>query len=70
WKNQSRREFYFGSLDEDRVRMSVGRDLKLPGMKGPPLNYFLWPYAEADGTPVAAEKTVSFGAVDRAGAGK
>ncbi len=44
---------WFGQLDENRVQMSVGRDVVLePPQKGDPLNYFLYPYAEADGLPL------------------
>jgi transglutaminase-like putative cysteine protease len=61
WKQAPLREFYFGSLDPDRVAMSLGRDLKFPGMQGEPLNYLLSPYAELDGKPFAdVEKAVSF----------
>lgn len=60
WKDPSRRAFYFGSLDENRIRLSVGRDLVLPGMKGAALNYFLSPYAEVDGTAVPATRSVTF----------
>ena len=48
-KNPARREYFFGAHDENRVMFTVGRDLVLPGMEGPPLNYFVYPYAEIDG---------------------
>ena len=61
WKHPDRRDFYFASLDDDRIRMSVGRDVRLPGARGEPLNYFLAPYAEIDGRTVASvQKTVKF----------
>jgi transglutaminase-like putative cysteine protease len=45
---------YWGALPNDRVEFSVGRDLVLaPPQAGPPLNYFIHPYAEVDGRPVA-----------------
>ncbi|MCS7161356.1 MAG: hypothetical protein RMJ19_12865, partial [Gemmatales bacterium] len=48
-------EYYFGNLTEDRVAFTVGRDLDLvPKQSGPPLNYFIYPYAEVDGQPVSA----------------
>lgn len=53
WKHPERHEFYFGNLDADRMRLSAGRDVRLAAMRGPPLNYFLWPYAEVDGKPVS-----------------
>ncbi len=44
---------YFGWLPSDRIEFTVGRDLTLaPPQAGPPLNYFIYPYVEADGTPV------------------
>ncbi len=53
-KNPSEREYYFGAHDENRVEFTQGRDLELqPKQAGPPLNFFIYPYAEADGKPVA-----------------
>ncbi len=44
------REYYFGSVDQNRIAFGTGRDLVLnPPQDGPPLNYFMYPYAEADG---------------------
>ena len=52
WLNPSRHNFYFGSLDPDRVMLTTGRDLHLvPPQKGEALNYFVYPYAELDGQP-------------------
>ena len=52
WQNPSKRDFYFGSVDADRVEFSTGRDLLLaPRQKGPPVNYFIYPYVEVDGKP-------------------
>lgn len=51
-KDPSRREYFFGAHDENRVEFSRGRDLILkPAQAGEPLNYFVYPYAEADGKP-------------------
>ncbi len=45
-----RREYLFGNLDPDRIEFTIGRDIKLnPAQHGEPLNYFIYPYAEADG---------------------
>src|SRR5262249_10128711 len=56
-KNPKLRNYYFGNLTEDRVTFSTGRDLKLvPKQDGPPLNFFVYPYVEVDGKPLAAEK--------------
>jgi transglutaminase-like putative cysteine protease len=44
------REYYFGAVDESRIAFGTGRDLFLnPPQEGAPLNYFMYPYAEADG---------------------
>jgi transglutaminase-like putative cysteine protease len=44
------REYYFGAVDESRIAIGTGRDLVLnPPQSGEPLNYFMYPYAEADG---------------------
>ncbi len=56
-KNPRMKEYYFGRLTEDRVAFSVGRDLTLvPKQDGPPLNFFIYPYVEVDGSPYAAAK--------------
>jgi len=49
------KERLFGNLVLERsaVALSQGRDLTLePAQKAGPLNYFIYPYAEADGQPV------------------
>lgn len=47
------REYYFGAVDENRIAFGTGRDLRLnPLQAGPPMNYFMYPYAEADGKPL------------------
>jgi len=52
-KKTGRIEAYFGSIPNNRVQFTTGRDLTLePPQQGPPLNYFIYPYAEADGKPV------------------
>jgi transglutaminase-like putative cysteine protease len=61
-KDPSRREYFFGAHDENRVEFTRGRDLILnPTQAGEPLNYFVYPYAEADGKPLSAvERTVTY----------
>ena len=50
-------EYYFSNLTADRIAMSTGRDIVLnPPQQGPPLNYFIAPYAELDGEPVPASQ--------------
>ena len=52
WKNQAKHDYFFGALDVNRLQFSLGRDLTLsPPQSGPPLNYFIYPYAEVDGQP-------------------
>jgi hypothetical protein len=50
WKDQSKKDYFFGAHDANRVQFSVGRDVELvPAQKGGPLNYFVYPYVELDG---------------------
>jgi len=56
-KHPEMKAYYFGNLTEDRIAFSTGRDLVLvPPQDGPPLNFFVHPYAEVDGKPLAKEK--------------
>lgn len=41
----------FGNLDSDRVEFTVGRDLRLEPATAESIEYFIYPYAEADGKP-------------------
>jgi len=53
-KFPAKREYFFGALDTNRVRLSVGRDITLaPEQTGAPVNYFVYPYVEVDGKPFA-----------------
>jgi transglutaminase-like putative cysteine protease len=62
WKNPAKHDFFFGSLDTNRVQFTIGRDLVLnPPQSGPPVNYLVYPYAELDGQPYDhLEKKFSF----------
>jgi transglutaminase-like putative cysteine protease len=52
-KNPAKRDYFFGALDVNRVLFTYGRDIRLSNsQKGDPLNYFIYPYAEAGGQPV------------------
>jgi len=54
-KNPSKKDYYFGHHDENRLEFSRGRNLTLdPPQHGPPLNFFVYPYAEVDDRPHAA----------------
>jgi transglutaminase-like putative cysteine protease len=60
-KDPSRRAYFFGAHDENRVEFTRGRDVELtPKQAGPPLNYFVYPYAEADGQPLEVARTYEF----------
>ncbi len=61
-KDPSRRQYFFGAHDENRVEFTRGRDLVLnPPQAAEPLNYFVYPYAEADGKPLnSVERTVAY----------
>ncbi len=49
-KDPSKREYYWGALDENRILFSIGRDITLdPPQKGEKLNFFVYPYVEIDG---------------------
>jgi transglutaminase-like putative cysteine protease len=56
-KDPTKRDYYFGHLCENRVSFSTGRDLVLvPKQDGPPLNFFIYPYAEVGGKSVPQEQ--------------
>ena len=60
-KDPGRRAYFFGAHDENRVEFTRGRDVILaPKQAGPPLNYFVYPYAEADGKPLEVGRTYEF----------
>ncbi len=61
WKHPEKKNYFFGAHDDNRVQFSVGRDIRLdPPQQGDPLNYFIYPYAEVDGKPLALESKFSF----------
>ena len=60
WKNPDKRDYYFGHHDRNRFALSTGRDLTFPGMKGTPLNYFVFPYLEVDGQPGTVTRKTTF----------
>jgi transglutaminase-like putative cysteine protease len=60
-KNPSKREYFFGAHDENRIELSKGRDVVLaPRQKGEALNYFVYPYAEVNGKAVEAEYEAAY----------
>jgi len=49
-KDPSKTDYYFGSLTENRVTFTIGRDLELvPKQQAGPVNFLVYPYAEVDG---------------------
>jgi transglutaminase-like putative cysteine protease len=62
WKAKQKEDYFFGSIDANRVQLSTGRDIALsPKQDGPALNYFVYPYVEVDGKPYdTLEKHFSF----------
>jgi transglutaminase-like putative cysteine protease len=58
WKHPRLREYYFGTLDPNKLLISVGRNIQLvPAQAGPPVNFFIYPYVEVDGTPRGVVET-------------
>ncbi|MFZ0797826.1 MAG: transglutaminase-like domain-containing protein [Terriglobales bacterium] len=52
WQAKEKQDYFFGSVDANRVQFSTGRDVTLsPKQDGPALNYFVYPYVEVDGKP-------------------
>ena len=69
-KNPAKRDYFFGTVDADRVMFTYGRDLRLsPDHKDEPLNYFIYPYAEVNGQAMKGLKT-HFAFRDLQGPGK
>ena len=66
-KFPAKREYFFGALDPNRVRLSVGRDITLePAQAGPPVNYLVYPYVQVDGKPLdGVTQTFTFRDLDR-----
>jgi transglutaminase-like putative cysteine protease len=66
-KFPAKRDYFFGALDTNRVRLSVGRDITLdPAQQGPPVNYLVYPYVEVDGKPLqGVTQTITFRDLDR-----
>jgi transglutaminase-like putative cysteine protease len=67
WKAKEKEDYFFGSVDANRVQFSTGRDITLsPKQDGPALNYFVYPYVEVDGKAYdKIDKQFSFEEVNR-----
>lgn len=49
-KTAEYRRYFWGGIDNRRIKLSLGRDLTLnPPQSGGPVNYLMYPYAEVDG---------------------
>lgn len=48
-QDPARRDYLFGNLDPNRIEFTTGRDLVLTPRTAEPLNFFIYPYAEANG---------------------
>jgi transglutaminase-like putative cysteine protease len=60
-KRMGKHDFYFGTLDAERIAFTVGRDLQLqPHQSAGPLNYMIFAYAERAGKPVPVETSITF----------
>jgi transglutaminase-like putative cysteine protease len=60
-KHPEKKEFLFGNQSSDRLRMSLGRDLRLGNdHSGPALNYFVYPYVEIGDEPFTGPVEKSF----------
>ena len=55
WKNPDKREYYFGSVDENKFTLSLGRDIALSN--GREVNILIYPYVEVDGKPFQSVET-------------
>lgn len=62
WQDPSKKNYFFGALDANRLMFSMGRDIQLnPAPAAGPLNYFVYPYAELDGKPfTSVQRQFSF----------
>ena len=47
-KDPSKIEYFFGTVDESRVEMMVGRDFSLEGLEEKVVNLFIYPLLEID----------------------
>ena len=47
-KDPSKADYFFGTVNENRFEMNVGRDFILKGYDGGPLNLFIYPIMEVD----------------------
>jgi hypothetical protein len=60
-KHPEKKNYFCGNLCPNRVQFTTGRDVDLvPKQAGAALNYFIYPYAEADGKAFPVDKAFKF----------
>jgi transglutaminase-like putative cysteine protease len=61
-KHPEKKDYFFGHIDENRVHLTSGRDIVLAyAQDSPPLNFFVYPYAEVNGERFSnIETNISF----------
>ena len=60
-KDPSKTDYFFGTICENRIAFSRGRDLILdPPQSGDPVNFLIYPYVEVDGRPDVAKVEKEF----------
>ena len=58
-KDPVKAAWFFGNLDPDRITLTYGRDVALePKQEAQPLNYVVFPHAEADGKAMKLDKSM------------
>ncbi|MBI5641210.1 MAG: transglutaminase domain-containing protein [Nitrospirae bacterium] len=54
-KKLKERDYFFGSVEENRIQLGYAYGMLNPPQSGAPIIYFMYPYAEADGKTVGEE---------------
>jgi transglutaminase-like putative cysteine protease len=71
-KHPEKENAFFGGLDANRIRFTMGRDLKVGSNPANRVNFLIYPYVEVDGVEVGASsptrvvRNISFEEVDAA----
>ncbi|MGN6370002.1 MAG: transglutaminase-like domain-containing protein [Phycisphaerae bacterium] len=56
-QHPEKREANFGTIDQNRIMLSTGRDIVLePRQAGGPVNFLVYPYVEVDGKPLPQDR--------------
>ncbi|MDY6853564.1 MAG: transglutaminase domain-containing protein [Thermodesulfobacteriota bacterium] len=60
-KTEEYRNYYFGTVDPYRIKLSTGKEVELnPVSKAGTINYFMYPYMEIDGQPADSLSSETF----------